>query len=517
MTMMRAARATAIAFVLIFAASTVAPVSADTLANKTGWTTPVMPAASTVADEGDDCDDGALFEPLDPAVLASMFPYTVAEPAVAPPPMPQAGLGGVQQRVRVRSTPAPDRDDLTLFGILREDPRESHLNATFGGINNAGGLSLGIDLTTANSIPGVELYADLSVSFFRFYRRFDTGAIFGDLDESGWKGLARFRYTRRRSDRFFGVGPTSTQDPVLDPAFSPFPYGGQTNIDREDREIQGSLWYKTARLQTGIFAELGSNSVYEGKDENDPSVFDLYQPYFSGLDCLSPVFPRNAVPGLLGGRVFGYGGFFEYDARNRYYGLPQGAYIYAKIASYDGLNDDADAIGFPGDPYDFGWIEGTIDARGYVPLGGPRTSLALRLFTELTDRKGASAIPYYRLPVLGGSTTLRGFQTFRFRGENSLVVQAELRRTIWEKEGQGIDLAFFGDGGQIWGYGYNRDCVTDVLGFDPKVGDGFEKENWEADLGIGAAYRLSSSFGFRLDYAHSNEGNRIRLVFSSGF
>jgi hypothetical protein len=504
----RVARAAACAFALLCAASIPAYAQSDSLLTTPG--------------EGENAE---VSEPISAAAMESMFPYSTAvEPEPAAAAMPQnAAFIEAQRRVRVRSTPAPDRDDVIIFGLLNRDPRKSHLNATFGGINNAGGFALGINLTTADAIDNVELYADATVSFFRFYRRLETGAIFGNLNEKGAKGFVRYRYTRRTQDNFYGLGPTSTIESQAVPTF-PILIGGETNDEREERAVQGALWWSivdepTRRFQAGVYAELVSTGVFEGRDDADPSIFDIYRPYFSGIECLLPVFPQNAVPGLLGSRILTYGAFMEFDARNRYYGLPQGFYLYARVAGHDGMTSDEDRGGGPFglDPYDFGWVQATIDARGYIPLFGPKTSLALRMFTDLNERKGGSAIPYYHMATLGGGTTLRGFNTFRFRGENALVFQAEIRRTVWEKEGQGIDIAFFGDAGQVWGFGFNRDCPPDLIGFDPTFGDDYDSDFYEVDFGAGIAYRLSEAFSLRIDYAHSNEGDRIRLGFSAGF
>lgn len=509
MTLNRVARAAAVAFVLLCAAAaTPAFAQTDDLMSSTG-------GSSGIA------------EPINPATMRSMFPYLVVTEPPAEPPAAAAQteqlIIQVQKRTRVRSTPVPDRENLILFALQGDDPKKSHINATFGGINNAGGFVLGIDLTTADAIDDVELYADAAVSFFRFYYRLETGAIFGDVEKTGTKAFVRYRYTRRPQDNFFGLGPTAEQDPTLDPFFSSNPIGGETNYDREDRAGQAGLWWIFSneigrKFEAGVYAEVLSTSIYEGNDDTDPSIFLLYQPYFSGTQCLLPVFPRNAVPGLLGSRTLSYGAYLEYDGSNRYYGLPQGVYFYGRVASHDGLNDDADAAGFGGfNPYDFGWTQVTLDARGYIPLGGPRTSLALRLWTDLNEPKGGSAIPFYLQPYLGGGTSLRGFNTFRFRGENAFLTQIELRRTLWEKEGQAVELTFFGDAGQVWGRGFDADCPPDLIRFDPTIGEDFDYDNFEADFGAGVAYRLSPEFSLRIDFAHSNEGNRIRLGFTTGF
>src|SRR5205085_1124898 len=118
------------------------------------------------------------------------------------------------------------------------------------------------------------------------------------------------------------------------------------------------------------------------------------------------------IPGFLSNtKILSYGGFLEYDTRDNTAGLTRGMNIYGRVASDDGLNNH-------GAFADYGWVEGEFDIRGYVPLRGPRTSLALRSRGEFKKPKGGSQIPFYDLSWLGGREYLRGYELYRFRGNN---------------------------------------------------------------------------------------------------
>src|SRR5438046_642955 len=82
-----------------------------------------------------------------------------------------------------------------------------------------------------------------------------------------------------------------------------------------------------------------------------------------------------------------------------------------RAAGFDGLkNHDAFA--------DYGWNEAEVDLRGYIPLHGHTTSLALRSRGQMKQPKGGSQIPFYDLSALGGREFVRGYETYRFRANN---------------------------------------------------------------------------------------------------
>ena len=126
---------------------------------------------------------------------------------------------------------------------------------------------------------------------------------------------------------------------------------------------------------------------------------------------------------LTNAKILSYGGFAEYDLRNNSRGLAKGAYFYGRIGSYQGLKDKPAFS-------DYGWLEAELDARGYIPLGSDKTSLAVRGYASLKDPRGGSQIPFYDQSFLGGRMYGRGFKTFRFRGNNMALGSAELRQTV---------------------------------------------------------------------------------------
>ena len=81
-----------------------------------------------------------------------------------------------------------------------------------------------------------------------------------------------------------------------------------------------------------------------------------------------------------------------------------------------------------------------FDVQQYIPFFNQRRVIALRARTTLTRTADSEAIPFYMLPTIGGSDDVRGFEDFRFRDRNAVVLNAEYR---WEAF-SGMDVALFG-------------------------------------------------------------------------
>ncbi|HZS03832.1 MAG TPA: BamA/TamA family outer membrane protein [Blastocatellia bacterium] len=389
--------------------------------------------------------------------------------------------GSVAARVKSRSRNYPRRDNRIAINLGNK-----HLNAIFGGFEQGAGIGGGIELTTADSIHGIEFRVTLLGST-RLYRAVEGEVFFPRVVDERTHASFQYAYSRRTRDRFFGIGPRT-------------PQSNKTNFDLEERSVTAALFRDfTEHFQAGVYFGYTDADAYRGQRDNEQFVDVL----FSGNPAVVPI--TRWVPGLhSGSKVTSYGLFGEYDRRNNGRGLTRGFYFYGRVASADGRDKSAFS--------DYGWLEGELDARGYVPVFSDKTSLALRVATELKAPKGNSQIPFYDLARLGGRSYMRGFDTFRFYGQNSLLGSVELRQTVYaRKEDQGADVILFGDAGQVWGDSRSRT--------NPGViqNDRFISANWRASMGVGFAYRVSKAFAVRADYGHSNEANKIYFAVSRGF
>lgn len=410
-----------------------------------------------------------------------------AEPT--PSGAPQGGglgagsIGGRSGRFKDRSRNAPFRESRTAIGIYGK-----HVNGLLGGFEQGAGIGLGIELTTADSLPGVELRASLLASI-RFYRRFEVEAYFPKVFSDNTHAQVWFSYLRRTRDNFFGIGPR-------------IPNIYQTNFDWEHRSYNATLFHDfTEHLQAGLYGAVANTSSYNGENDQDIPFDQL----FSGDPNVVPV--TSWAPGFqMNTKIFFYGGFAEYDRRNDERGLTKGGYLYANIGSADGLEIKDDVFS------DYGWHYFIFDARGYIPVFSDKTSIALRSFTELRSPKGNSQIPFYDMAFLGGRNFGRGFRNFRFRGNNLQLFAAEVRQTIYTREeDSGLDIHVFGDLGQVWGDNRSRT--------DPQVlaNDKFDSKNWRTGFGGGFQYRYSKDLGLRIEAGRSNERTLIYFSIGRGF
>jgi hypothetical protein len=422
---------------------------------------------------------------------SSTAPVQETEAGAADPAAPQStsqtgssqtSVSSLASRVTAFNRNAPTRESWNTI-----DLGTKYFRAVVGGFEQGALLGFGIQLTTADKFRFAEFRATAFTSP-NLYRRFEGEAYIPRVFDKNTHADVWFDYLRRTKDNFFGI------DPLI-------PNTSQTNFDLEQRSYNASLYHDFAeRLQVGGYFRLSNSATYRGQKDTDIPI-DLL---FSGDPSTVPV--ARWAPGLLtNAKILSYGGFAEYDLRNNSRGLTKGAYFYGRIGSYQGLKDKPAFS-------DYGWLEAEFDARGYIPLGSDKTSLALRGYANLKDPRGDSQIPFYDLSFLGGRMYGRGFKTFRFRGNNMALGSAELRQTVWtQSEDRGLDVLAFGDAGQVWGDNRSR-TDTAIL-----ANQEFDSRNWRASVGGGFQYRYSRAFAGRIEIGHSHERNLIYVSITRGF
>ena len=395
---------------------------------------------------------------------------------------PQGGISGLASRVKTFSRNGPTRESWNTI-----DLGSKHFRGVVGGFEQGALIGLGVQLTTADSIRFVE-FRLTALTSPNLYRRFEGEAYLPKVFDKNTHADVWFDYLRRTKDNFFGIG-------------SLIPNTSQTNFDLEQRSYNASLYHDFAeRLQVGGYFSLSNSATHRGQKDRDIAIDRL----FSGDPSTVPV--ARWAPGLLtNAKILSYGGFAEYDLRNNSRGLTRGAYFYGRVGSAQGLKDKTAFS-------DYGWLEAELDARGYIPLGSDKTSLAVRGYASLKDPRGGSQIPFYDQSFLGGRMYGRGFKTFRFRADNMALGSAELRQTVWtQSEDRGLDVFGFGDAGQVWGDNRSRTDPAILANQD------FDEGKWRASVGGGVQYRYSRSFAGRVEIGHSHERNLIYFSITRGF
>src|SRR5262249_40399819 len=133
---------------------------------------------------------------------------TPAAPGGNPVPAGGGGapqLGGVanlSDRVKSRDRLAPRRYDLKAIKAIK------FVNVVLGGFDSGAGFGGGLELTTDDLFPLVEVYAR-AIGTTLAYHQGEAGVIIGNEKT---RGNVYFNYTRREQDRIFGslVQPTNS-------------------------------------------------------------------------------------------------------------------------------------------------------------------------------------------------------------------------------------------------------------------------------------------------------------------
>jgi Surface antigen. len=285
------------------------------------------------------------------------------------------------------------------------------------------------------------------------------------------------RYQHRPNETFYGVGP------------EPDPDDGATY--RLDQGLLGGLFGRSFSDQI----LLGGHVSYQ---------INRFGRGRGRLPQMSEQFPT--LPGA--GSDADYlmiGAFFEYDSRNTPYDrafgrrfapteqrlrrvsleAQRGFYLAAEVTQ----NLDTRAN-------EFDFTRYTLDIREFLPVDQELMhGFAFRQFASVTQSPDGQ-VPFYRLQALGGSRSLRGYDSGQFRGRNVLLSNVEVRCQVWHW----LDMALFTDVGQV----FQR--VQDAQFTDPHVG-----------YGLGFRIKKDGQTLGRLDVARSEEGITTHLDLGSLF
>jgi hypothetical protein len=105
-------------------------------------------------------------------------------------------------------------------------------------------------------------------------------------------------------------------------------------------------------------------------------------------------------------------------------------------------------------------------------------------------------VPYYMLPDLGGSHTLRGYPTWRFRDRSRLALTGEFRWTA----GPFVDMALFADAGTV----------------APKL-DELDFQDLKHSYGIGMTVHTFARTLTRIELARTRDGMGVSFSFGPSF
>jgi len=140
----------------------------------------------------------------------------------------------------------------------------------------------------------------------------------------------------------------------------------------------------------------------------------------------------------------------------------------------------------------FGFQQVVYEAIQHVPVLRETWVFSFRARAATTIDKGDQQIPFFMMPYLGGSSSLRGYTSLRFRDRNSLLLQAEWRIMA----SRFLDSAVFYDAGKVA-------ARSSDLNFD----------GMQHDFGFGLRFHGPFFTPLRVELAKGNEG--LVLVFAT--
>jgi outer membrane protein assembly factor BamA len=157
--------------------------------------------------------------------------------------------------------------------------------------------------------------------------------------------------------------------------------------------------------------------------------------------------------------------------------------------NYDRWHDQQD--------FGFSFNELRFEALHAFPIFDKKRVFIARVIGQSLDSPTGDTVPFFAMPTLGGSTTLRGFREFRFRDRNAFMINAEYRFEAFS----GLDMALFSDWGDVG-----------------PTWDDIDFKHLKNDYGIGFRFNTYKSVFLRFDIAHSRqEGTRFVTSFSGAF
>ena len=142
---------------------------------------------------------------------------------------------------------------------------------------------------------------------------------------------------------------------------------------------------------------------------------------------------------------------------------------------------------------DFGFQMVQYEAIQHIPILRETWVLSFHQRVQTSSEKDGQQTPFFMLPALGGGSSLRGYSSWRFRDEHSLLLQAEWRIMI----NRYLDLALFYDAGKV--ASRTKDLDLDDL---------------HDDYGFGFRFHGPFATPLRIELSRSPE-SKYSLTFSS--
>jgi len=241
------------------------------------------------------------------------------------------------------------------------------------------------------------------------------------------------------------------------PSVTFYGVGNTTDGSRRDYAYRSTTIGASARFQAAKFVAVGAGMDFLGIQATDASPTYQRSSAFAQFDWrTSPSYTRR-------------GGLYRVDWSD-----------YRDIKSGDG--------------YSFRRIDAEVNQ--FVPILRENWVIALRAAASTTDAAAGNDVPYYLMPDLGGSHSLRGYPTWRFRDRNRLLFSGEYRWTA----GPFVDMALFADAGKVAARFQDLDL-----------------RDLKKTYGVGFMLHTPNRTLTRIELARTREGMGLSFSFSPSF
>lgn len=394
----------------------------------------------------------------------------------------QADVRDQQNEQRTNGTKA----ESTFVNRMRD--RYERISATgltfkLGSITSGASLSVGADFrrdAVLGTPAGFAIGGFWSIRGYQMYTA-EVGRIRGNRQRIELRP-ADADVTSTFSDR---VSPQAGTSLYLDAHWQTFPrvdffgLGQDTVVDgRSDFELSGSSIDMVGQWQhgphVGMSVRAGVLNLRVGPGTN------------RGFEDTTLRYAAEAAPGIDHQDAYVTAGLgVVFDHRDNVY-LPA-AGTFAGVALWHASSLEATSTGF---------TRLVADVRHFVAIAGPDHVLALRGLVSTRVGDASDPTPFYLQPTLGGSKTLRGFGSYRLRGDAVWTGSVEYR---WHAQ-KWIEVAPFIDIG----------AVGDRFGV-------LTETSAAVTPGIGLRARTEKRVVGRMDYAKGRDGQRIVFTLSAPF
>lgn len=319
---------------------------------------------------------------------------------------------------------------------------------SFGSVFTGGAVAVGLGYRYPFLDTG-ELQVEAAVSP-KLYSKFETHLHLPTFARGRGRVTARLLFLNATKVNFFGIGNDSSLDARSTFRHTPTTVGGLVEVTPKPwLTLGGSLDFLDSKT---------------GKGKTAPSIEE--------------VFPPADVPGLgLDTDYVTTRAFVDLDTRRTPGRATRGTHLRVDLADFNESR---------GDLYSFRLVE--AQASQFIPILRENWVIALRAHVQASSARAGQTVPYAWMPTLGSSRNLRGFQYFRFRDLNAMVLIAEYR---WNPS-RIVDMVIFYDTGRV----------------APTFSQ-LDLEDLHSDWGVGARFHTGSATVVRLEVARSVEGTRF--------